>query len=69
MQGLILNILIGLKSPSSGGMFSPMLFIACSFQFFYGFILYKKGTLRDKSGKDIDMGVNEGNILSDFIKE
>jgi hypothetical protein len=66
-QGLILNILLGIRDPLSGGLFTLMLSTVCIFQFIYGYTLHRKGTLREESRKDIDLGLNEENILSEFI--
>ena len=62
-QGLILNILIGVTSSLSGGLFCVMLLIVCGFQFLYGYVIHRKQIFREDSRKDIDLGFNEDGLF------
>jgi hypothetical protein len=45
-----------------------MLFVAIVMQFAYGYYLYSKGYLIKNLDEDIDLGLNDPNILSNYIK-
>ena len=67
-QALILNILLGVTNSGAGGLFFPMLLITVLVQFAYGFFLKTKGYLAKPQEQDIDLGLNDPNILSNYIK-
>lgn len=68
MQGLVLCIVLGMITTTAGVVYMPSLLITLCSQLIYGFVLHRRGVLAKKEENDIDLGYQDPDILSNYIK-